>query len=319
MLQRVTKHLEALCRQSPAMARQFLHEEEPLKEEDEPPGSADPLLEENHTVCRGLVHKYSNRVLILLTLDCAAYCRFCTRQRKVGDPLQASVTRKDVDRMIAYAKLHPEIREVILSGGDPFIVPHMLEYAMDSFAALEQIKVLRVGTRLPVADPRRISGRKLLFLRKPKQPVYVGIHFEHPDELTPETVAACTALRKLGCILYSQSVFLKGVNDDFDTLYALFSRLIEIGVKPYYIYRCDPVRGAERFIVEFEKEVEIMTRLRSQLSGMAFPVYVIDTPNGAGKIPVPLNFWQFDRSGFGDFDGVPIEVESAGAGLLKAP
>jgi lysine 2,3-aminomutase len=175
-----------------------------------------------------------------------------------------------------------------------------------------------VGTRLPVSDPRRINGRKLLFLRKPKQPVYVGIHFEHPDELTPETVAACTALRKLGCILYSQSVFLKDINDDFDTLYKLFSRLIEIGVKPYYIYRCDPVRGAERFIVEFEKEVEIMTRLRSQLSGMAFPVYVIDTPNGAGKIPVPLNFWQFKRDSFLDFEGgsiAPVSVVGQTAGI----
>jgi lysine 2,3-aminomutase len=242
----------------------------------------------------------------MLTLDCAAYCRFCTRQRKVGNALQASVTRKDVDNMVGYVKLHPEVREVIFSGGDPLIAPHMLEYAMDSFEALEQIKILRVGTRLPVSDPRRINGRKLLFLRKPKQPVYVGIHFEHPDELTPETIAACRALRKLGCVLYSQSVFLKGVNDDFDTLYALFSRLIEIGVKPYYIYRCDPVRGAERFIVDIEKEVEIMTRLRAALSGMAFPTYVIDTPNGSGKVPVPLNFWQFDRNCFLDFKGVSI-------------
>ncbi len=319
MLQRVTKHLEALCGKSPAIARQFLEEEETLKEEDEPPGTADPLLEEHHTACRGLVHKYSNRVLALLTLDCAAYCRFCTRQRKVGDPLQASVTRQDVNNMVAYARLHPEISEIIFSGGDPLIVPHMLEYAMDSFSALEQVKVLRVGTRLPVSDPRRINGRKLLFLRRPRQPVYVGIHFEHPDELTLDTIAACTALRKLGCILYSQSVFLKGVNDDFDTLYALFSRLIEIGVKPYYIYRCDPVRGAERFIVEFEKEVEIMTRLRASLSGMAFPTYVIDTPNGSGKVPVPLNFWQFDRSAFSDFDSLPIQVDGVGVSLFKAP
>lgn len=311
MLQRVTKHLETLCRKSSPVARQFLEEEEAVKEEDEPPGTTDPLLEEEHTVCRGLIHKYSNRALALLTLDCAAYCRFCTRQRKVGDPVQASVTRKDVDNMVAYVRLHPEIREVILSGGDPLIVPHMLEYAINSFSALEQIRVLRIGTRLPVSDPRRINGRKLLFLCKPRQPVYIGIHFEHPDELTPDTVAACKVFRKLGCILYSQSVFLKGINDDFDVLFELFSRLIEIGVKPYYLYRCDPVRGAERFIVEFEQEIEIMTKLRSALSGMACPTYVIDTPNGAGKVPVPLNFWQFDRQGFVDFDGTSIAAERA--------
>jgi lysine 2,3-aminomutase len=313
MLQRVTKHLANLCQKSPAVARQFIKEERPQEEEEEPPGRPDPLLEEDNTFCRGLVHKYSNRILALLTLDCAAYCRFCTRQRKVGDPTQASVTVKDVNRMIAYVRLHPEIREVIFSGGDPLTVPDLLEYAMASFSALEQVKVMRVGTRLPVADPKRINGRKLLFLRKPEQPVYVGVHFEHPDEITPETVAACKVFRKLGCILYSQSVFLKGVNDDFETLYALFTRLIEIGVKPYYLYRCDPVRGAESFIVEFEREVEIMTRLRSALSGMACPTYVIDTPNGAGKVPVPLGFWQFDRSCFTDFNSAPIQVEANGA------
>lgn len=318
MIQCVTKHLAALSEKSGAVARQFLEESKIVDEEEEPPGSPDPLLEEENTVCRGLIHKYPNRILALLTLDCAAYCRFCTRQRKVGDPKQASVTRKDVDNMVAYIKLHPEIKEVIFSGGDPLIVPHMLEYAMDSFAALDQIKILRIGTRLPVSDPRRINGRKLLFLRRPKQPVYVGIHFEHPDETTPDTVAACMAFRKLGCILYSQSVFLKGVNDSFETLYELFSRLIEIGVKPYYIYRCDPVHGAERFIVEFEREIEIMTKLRSSLSGMACPTYVIDTPNGSGKVPVPLNFWQFEKSSFLDFEGAsirPVVVCSQTAGI----
>lgn len=318
MIQRVTKHLAALAERSRAVAKQFFEEDGVFEEQDEPPGSPDPLLEEKHTVRRGLVHKYSNRILVLLTLDCAAYCRFCTRQRKVGDPKQASVTRKDVDNMVAYVKLHPEVKEVIFSGGDPLIAPNMLEYAVESFAALDQITVLRVGTRLPVSDPRRINGRKLLFLRRPRQPVYVGIHFEHPDELTLETIAACTVLRKLSCILYSQSVFLKGINDDFDTLYQLFSRLIEIGVKPYYIYRCDPVRGAERFIVEFGREIEIMTKLRGALSGMACPTYVIDTPNGSGKVPVPLSFWKFDTCNFADFEGTLIPVEAASSKVKGA-
>jgi len=308
MIHRITKHLANLARKSDAVARQFIDEEAAVKDEDEPPGLSDPLLEENFTACRGLVHKYDNRVLAILTLDCAAYCRFCTRQRKVGDPTQTCVSRKDIDNMVAYVRLHPDIREVIFSGGDPLTVPHMLEYAVEKFSSLEQIKIIRVGTRLPVSDPQRINGRKLLFLRKPKQPVYVGIHFEHPDEITPETVAACTALRRIGCILYSQSVFLKGVNDDFDTLYRLFSGLIEIGVKPYYLYRCDPVKGAERFIVEFEKEIEIMTRLRSELSGMACPTYVIDTPGGSGKVPVPLGFWNFDMESFSDFEGSNIRT-----------
>jgi lysine 2,3-aminomutase len=297
-----------LCLQSEALARQFLEEAAAAKEEEEPPGRADPLLEEQFTVCRGLVHKYPNRILVLLTLQCAAYCRFCTRQRKVGDPRQASVTRADVDRMVTYVEAHPEIREVIFSGGDPLTRPRLLEYAVDAFAALGQIRILRVGTRLPVVDPRRVTEQQLSFLRSPTQPVYVGIHFEHPDELTPPTVGACATLRRLGCVLYSQSVFLKGVNDDFDTLYRLFSRLIEIGVKPYYIYRCDPVRGAERFIVDFEREIEIMTRLRTALSGLAFPTYVIDAPNGSGKIPVPLGFWRFDRDSCRDFDGTPIQT-----------
>ncbi|HOL53996.1 MAG TPA: lysine 2,3-aminomutase, partial [Candidatus Paceibacterota bacterium] len=137
---------------------------------------------------------------------------------------------------------------------------------------------------------------------------YVGIHFEHPDELTPETIKACEKLRKAGAILYSQSVFLKGVNDSYEVLYELFSRLIEIGVKPYYLYRCDPVQGIEHFRVPFEKEIKIATQLRKNLSGLAWPTYVIDTPNGNGKIPVPLEFWQFDKKEFKDFLGKKHKV-----------
>lgn len=310
MKQKVTAHVAALCRKSRALRRQFVEQRELLdEEEEEPPGAPDPLEEESNTVCRGLVRKHENRVLALLTLNCAAFCRFCTRQRKVGSPQQITLKEDDVDRMVSYVGAQPEIREVILSGGDPFTSPRLLEYALRSFSSLPSVRVLRVGTRLPVVDPARVTSRRFAFLRLPEQPVYVGIHFNHPDEITPETEKACNILRRLGCILYSQSVFLKGVNDNFRILYRLFSRLIETGVKPYYLYRCDPVRGAERFIVDFEREIEIMTRLRSALSGMACPTYVIDSPNGVGKVPVPLDFWHFDRTGFFDFTGRPIEIE----------
>lgn len=138
--------------------------------------------------------------------------------------------------------------------------------------------------------------------------MYISVHFEHPDELTPETIKAIKNLRATGAILLSQSVFLKGVNDDYSILQTLFTQLSELGIRPYYIYRCDPVKGAEHFIVPFDQEVAIMTKLRANLSGIACPLYVIDAPNGSGKIPVPLNFWEFEKTSFEDYLGLKINL-----------
>ena len=299
---RLSPHLEKLTKTCTAISRQFILSS---KEEnfDEECSFSDPLLEEDYTATRGLVHKYGNRALLLLTMNCAAYCRFCTRRRKVSDIEKGLLTDKDINNITVYIKKHPQIKEIIISGGDPLTVPITLKKVLRKLTKLPQIKIFRIGTRTHAVAPALINEKLLKILRLIKnRPLYMMVHFEHPSEITPKTVAAIKKLRSVSTMLLSQSIFLKGVNDSFEVLFDLFSRLIEIGVKPYYIYHCDPVKGAEHFIADIKKEAAIMTRLRKKLSGLAFPTYVIDAPNGAGKIPVPLNFWNCDFTKYSDFD-----------------
>jgi len=304
---RLSPYLTKLAKTSPAICRQFVPSN--LEEKDEDITVADPLLEEEHTVVKGLVYKYGNRALVLLTLNCAAYCRFCTRRRKVSHLEKGVITAKDLDNMVIYLKNHPQIKELIISGGDPLTVPKLLKLALTKFSRLPQIKVLRVGSRLPVSNPAMVDSAVISALKVVKrQPLYLMLHFEHPDEITAAAVKAVKKLQAVCTMTLSQSVFLKGVNDDVKTLYALFSRLIEIGVKPYYIYRCDYVRGAEHFIVDIKKEIKIMTELRTRLSGLAYPTYVIDALEGAGKIPVPLGFWPVNFKFYRDFNHKKIRL-----------
>ncbi len=266
-------------------------------------------MEEPNTIVKGLVQKYPKRVLLELTLSCAAYCRFCTRRRKVDDLVQGRLTREDVDEVTKYIKEHKDINEIIFSGGDPLMSPEMLEYGIEKLSGLENVKIIRVHTRVPVVDPGAIDERILDIFRKiKKQAFYLSLHFEHPDEITEEVEEVIGKFRKLGAILLSQSVFLRGVNDSVDVLEKLFNRLTELGVRPYYIYRCDPVKGAMHFMVPFKKEVEIMTKLRKVLSGIAYPTYVIDAPGGYGKVPVPLGFWQNGKGGFRDYRDGEIKI-----------
>lgn len=300
---KISEHLKKISQSSEAVKNQFYFSDAEFFRGD-PEGCQsfeDPLLEDQFEKTKGLIHKYENRALILLTLTCASYCRFCTRRRRVSDIEKGIITKADIKNMLAYLSVHQEIKEIIFSGGDPFTTPKILKYALKVFSKLPQIKVIRIGTRTPVSNPSLVTRGILSAIKKSKKTVYVMIHFEHPDEVSEKTVKACLKLRKAGAILFSQSVFLKGINDSYDVLYKLFSRLIEIGVKPYYLYRCDPVKGIEHFRVPFKKEIEIATLLRKNLSGLASPLYVIDTPNGSGKIPVPLNFWDFDCEKFRDF------------------
>ncbi|MDO8683829.1 MAG: KamA family radical SAM protein [Armatimonadota bacterium] len=307
MLEKRSAHTQNLVEISEAVSRQFV----PCEREyiSSRVGTADPLLEEQCEPVRGLVHKYHNRVLCLLTAQCASYCRFCTRRRMVSDIEKGRMAHEDIDRWVEYLAERPEVTEVILSGGDPFVAPiELFTYALKTLSELPSIKVIRVGTRVVVSAPELLTEDKLDILRGVRQPLYIGINFEHPDELTEATIEAVGKLRKAGAILYSQTVFLKNVNDDYDTLYALFTRLVEIGVRPYYIYRCDPVAGIDHFRVDFKKERAIMTRLRRNLSGLAYPTYVIDTPFGNGKVPVPLGFWDVDDFKYRDFQGEEHEV-----------
>ncbi len=265
--------------------------------------NCDPLLEEKHEVVPGMINKYGNRVLCLMTAECASYCRFCTRRRLVSDIERGRISFSHVDNWVRYLRQHPEVREVIFSGGDPFTIEDRLfEYALDEISVLGSVKVIRIGTRAPVADPSLINTRKLEAIKRVEQPVYVGIHFEHPSEITRPTIGSIKGLICAGAILYSQTVFLRGVNDDFQTLHDLFTRLVEVGVRPYYIYRCDPIPAAAHFRVDIDKERHIMTQLRRSLSGLACPTYVIDAPDGSGKIPVPLEFWDADISSYTDFE-----------------
>ncbi len=308
MQQKTSEHIESLMVCEAAIRRQF--EVSALELDSELEGNADPLREKEHEVVPAMINKYGNRVLCLLTLDCAAYCRFCTRRRLVSDADQGGIDHSHVDRWVRYLRENPGITEVIISGGDPFMADDVLfEYALDEISSLSSIKVMRIGTRAPVSDPTQVTCRKLDAIRRIEKPVYVGIHFEHPSEIARPTICCVKSLICAGAILYSQSVFLKGVNDDFETLRELFAGLLEIGVRPYYIYRCDPVPGASHFQVEFEKERRIMTELRRSLSGLAYPTYVIDAPDGSGKIPVPLEFWDGDMSSYTDFDGVRHGIE----------
>jgi len=300
---KITPHLKRLAKKHEVIKKQFFNL--PIKDKKFfCPTFDDPLEEDKYEVTKGLIHKYTGRVLVLLTMTCAAYCRFCTRQRRVGDIMRGIIDHKDIDAMIAYVKAHPDVKEVIFSGGDPLMVPKNLIYALKEFSKLKQIKIIRIGTRMPVSDPEHIQIKELArTIKKIKQPVYILIHFEHPSEITPQTKKVINKFQKMGCPILSQTVFLRGINDDYNVLYELFNKLLEIGVGPYYIYRCDPVKGAEHFICDFEKEVEIMTELWKNLSGLACPSYVIDAPQGSGKIPVPLNFWTGKRNKYKDFIG----------------
>lgn len=308
MLVKISPYLRNLAKKSKAIRKQFY----PSIQENKCSKKAfiDPLLEDSFVPTKGLCHKYPRRVLVELTMNCASFCRFCTRRRKVSDIKKGEINQKDLESIIKYIKSKPEINEAIFSGGDPMTVPDLLIRVLKELYKLPQIKILRIHTRVPVSDPKLINKNILNTIKKinKKKPLYFSIHFEHPDEITLKTIKTINALRQTGVILISQSVFLKGINDSYDILKELFTRLSELGVRPYYIYHCDLVKGIEHFILPIEKEVKIMTKLRKNISGIALPSHVIDTPNGSGKIPVPLDFWKFNKSSFKDFNDKNIKM-----------
>ncbi|MCX6778620.1 MAG: 4Fe-4S cluster-binding domain-containing protein, partial [Candidatus Magasanikbacteria bacterium] len=233
--------LKRLSKTCPALNKQFIPSK--IEGTKESKTFIDPLLEDEYTVRRGLVHKYGNRALVLLTMNCAAYCRFCTRRRMVSDVQKGVVTVSDLNKMVAYVKKHQEIKELIFSGGDPLTVPGLLKIALKKLGGLPQIKIIRVGTRMHLANPALVNNKVLEALRMVKnKPLYLMVHFEHPSELTPATKRAVKKLQSVSTMVLSQSVSLRAVNDSVKVLYDLFSGLIEIGVKPYYLYRCDLVK-----------------------------------------------------------------------------
>ncbi len=250
----------------------------------------DPLMEEKHEVVKGLVHKYHNRALIKVSF-CAAHCRFCTRIRQIGTK-NGHLASDDIDNIALYLKENPQIDDVILSGGDPLYTPHTTRQILEKIKEINSVKVLRIGTRLPSHSPESFQSKSIIELLSmideigKEKPFYILLHIEHPDELTTETEAVIQQLRQLKVTLLSQTVFLKNINDDFDTLYRMFKRIYYLGVQPYYLLHCDNVKGLERFIGDKAKEKEVARKLRSDLSGIACPLLVEDIENGYGKIPL---------------------------------
>ena len=264
-----------------------------VKELSDDFGEEDPLHEEPENQVRQgvpslLTHRYPDRVLFRVSNTCAMYCRFCTRKRKVGD-LNKQPTWKEITNALTYIKEHKEIRDVILSGGDPLMLPdNLLDKILKAVYEIISERrngIIRIGTRIPVVLPQRITENLCSVLKK-YHPLYVNTHFNHPNEITEDSKRACSMLANVGIPLGNQTVLLKGVNDSPGIIKELMEKLVSIRVKPYYIYQCDPVKGANHFRTSVEKGLEIYKALRGNISGLAVPTFVIDAPGGGGKIPI---------------------------------
>ncbi|MGH6955238.1 MAG: lysine-2,3-aminomutase-like protein [Caulobacteraceae bacterium] len=267
------------------IARQFVPSETEL---DASPGeSPDPIGDEPYSPVQGIVHRYPDRVLLKATHACAVYCRFCFRREMVGPGKAEPMSPEALDAALAYIAAHPEIWEVILTGGDPLVLsPKRLAGLMARLAAIDHVKVVRLHTRVPVADPALVTPALVRAMKSPSQTTYVALHANHPRELTPAAKAACARIVDAGLPMVSQTVLLAGVNDDAATLAALMRAFVEARVKPYYLHHPDFAPGTERFRVSLAKGQALMRALRGRLSGLCQPTYVLDIPGGYGKVPV---------------------------------
>jgi lysine 2,3-aminomutase len=244
----------------------------------------DPLNEDADSPVPSITHRYPDRVLFLVTSQCSMYCRFCTRKRKVSD--STKINSKWIQDGVDYIAAHPEVRDVVLSGGDPLMVTdYVLERVLASLRAIPHVEIIRLGTKMPCVLPQRITP-KLCKMIKKYHPIYVNTHFNHPWECTPEAEKACAMLADAGCPVGNQAVLMKGVNDDADVMLELHRKLLKMRVRPYYIYQADLTKGTNHFRTPVRKGLEIMDKLRGHTSGLAIPYYVIDAPGGGGKIPL---------------------------------
>lgn len=268
----------------------------------------DPFLEQRYMPVTGLIHRYSNRALVLVNNVCAKECAFCMRKREMAKP-KYSLGNKEIQMIKRYLIKNKGIKELIFSGGDPLMAPKTLFICLKELANLPQIKVVRIGTRAPIVYPAAVDGKLIKILQAIRnKPIYLMLHVNHADELTKETVRAIKKLQTATTTILSQTVFLRGINDSIKSLKELFERLLEIGVKPYYLFHCDPVANAKPFEVDFKKEIKIYSELRKILSGIAYPIFTVEAENSMGKIPVPTNFWNFDDKRFRDFLGKKSKI-----------
>jgi len=255
-----------------------------IREITEQNGLEDPLNEEGRSPVFGLTHKYPDRVLLLVSSMCAMYCRFCNRKRKVGNPLM--VTGDSVREGIAYIRAHEEIRDVLLSGGDPFLLEDKAIFdILTELRSIRHVEIIRIGTRTPCTLPQRITS-DLAEMLKLFHPLYINTHFNHPSEITPEAQKACKMLADAGIPLGCQTVLLKGVNDSLEVMKSLMHKLVINRVRPYYIFQADMAKGTSHFWTPLERGIEIMRGLQGHTSGLCIPHFVIDLPGGGGKVPV---------------------------------
>ena len=249
----------------------------------------DSLAEDRHSPVPGLVHRYPDRVLMLVTTQCASYCRYCTRSRIVGDPSE-TFSRADFEQQLDYLRHTPQVRDVLLSGGDPLtLAPKVLEDLLQKLREIPHIEIIRIGSRVPVFMPMRVTDELTDMLQK-YHPLWLNIHVNHPNEISQELETACDKLTRAGIPLGNQSVLLAGVNDCVHIQRKLVQDLVRIRVRPYYLYQCDLVEGAGHFRTPVAKGVEIIEGLRGHTSGYAVPTYVVDAPGGGGKIPMMPNY-----------------------------
>ena len=244
----------------------------------------DPIGDKKHSPVEGIVHRYRDRVLLKIVGHCAVYCRFCFRREMVGPQSEASLSTAALENALAYVRAHPEIWEVILSGGDPFVLPpRRLADVSERLGAIDHVKIVRWHTRVPVVDPDRVSPELVQAIKARGKATYVALHANHPRELTPAAREACGRLVDAGVVMVSQSVLLKGVNDDPDTLEALMRAFVEARVKPYYLHHADLAPGTEHFRTTIAEGQALMRELKRRASGLAQPAYMLDIPGGYAK------------------------------------
>jgi lysine 2,3-aminomutase len=289
---------------SDPIARQFIPD--PAELEHDPAESPDPIGDFAHSPVEGIVHRYPDRVLLKLTHLCAVYCRFCFRREMIG-PHAHALNAMALDAALDYVAAHPQIWEVVLTGGDPLVLsPRRLQQVVSRLAAISHVAVIRVHTRLPVADPARITPALVRALKARGKATYVVLHANHPRELTPAARTACARLVDAGIPMLSQSVLLRGVNDDATTLGELMRTFVACRIKPYYLHHADLAPGTSHLRTTIEHGQQLMQALRGRYSGLCQPTYVLDIPGGHGKSPIGPNYLTaeaLDRYRIADFNG----------------
>ena len=306
----VTDHvLNTIEHADDAVAKQYIPDVRELK--ILPGESTDPIGDNAHSPVKGIVHRYPDRALLKLAHVCAVYCRYCFRREMVGKPDSEILKPAERDEAIEYIRNNKNIWEVILTGGDPLVLsPRQLKDTLDELCAMDHVQVIRIHSRVPVADPKRITDELCDALNREKA-VYVAVHINHAQEITPEVKTAFKRLQNANCVLLSQSVLLKGVNDDAEILEDLCRQLVALRVKPYYLHHPDLAPGTSHFRLSIKRGQQIMKKLLGRVSGLCQPHYMLDIPGGHGKLPIGPNYIEGsgDHYVLEDYNGVKHPYE----------